>query len=241
MKKKILPIILGTMLLVNYQNSIGAAEGTMAQSVYTREDVITDPNRSLELLKQGHERFLVNQPLLNDLSRERRLKLKEGQFPFATIVSCSDSRVDAPHIFDQGLGDLFEVKLAGNIVDADAMGSIEFGTAVLNVPLIVVLGHEKCGAVHSSVDVHHGKLKLPKESAINSVVNSILPSVKKAEQNPANKGLGELEFKEAATVENAREMRDVILKNPAIRERVEQNKVKVVVATYMLDGTIVWE
>lgn len=238
MKKLILPVTLSTLLFMGSQTIMGA---TSKPATNSREQVITNPDKALELLKQGNQRFVNNKSLQQDLSLARREELKKGQFPFATIVNCSDSRVVSPYVFDQGLGDLFEVKLAGNIVEEEAMGSIEFGAAVLNIPLIVVLAHESCGAVHSTVDINNNKMSLPKESSINNIVERITPSFKAVKAAHSHEKLNDIEFKELVTVENAKAMKAEILKNPTIRSKVDKNEIKVVVATYMLNGTIVWE
>ncbi len=101
------------------------------------------PDQALGRLVSGNDAFVADKPLASDLSRERRLALAEGQQPFATLVGCSDSRVGPEQLFGAGLGELFIVRTAGNNVDTAGMGSIEYSVAVLKVPLIVVLGHEK--------------------------------------------------------------------------------------------------
>lgn len=108
---------------------------------------------SLEILRQGNDAFLAgsSQPPLMD--RADRLRLAEGQHPFAAYVTCSDSRVPPELLFGRGLGDLFIVRNAGNTLDVTALGSLEFAVAVLKVPLIVVMGHEGCGAVQAAVEV----------------------------------------------------------------------------------------
>ena len=108
---------------------------------------------SLRILRQGNDAFLAgsSQPPLMD--RADRLRLAEGQHPFAAYVTCSDSRVPPELLFGRGLGDLFIVRNAGNTLDVTALGSLEFAVAVLKVPLIVVMGHEGCGAVQAAVEV----------------------------------------------------------------------------------------
>lgn len=239
MKKIVLSIMLGASFFIN-SLVIAATKVTVPVAAAVKVE-IKSPERSLELLKEGNQRFLNNGSLPYDLSSDRKEELKDGQFPFATIVSCSDSRVVASHIFNQGLGELFEVKLAGNVVDKDALGSIEYAVVVLKTPLIVVLGHESCGAVYSTVDINNKKKTLPKESAINSIVEKISPSVTKVKAEHKHHEVSDRDLKELVTVENARVMKDEILKNSAIRAKVIKNEVKIVVAKYMLDGSIVWE
>lgn len=240
MKKIMLPLSLSLIFFVSNQGLI-AESGTLQEKSIVKENEIRNPEKSLELLKLGNQRFLNNEPLLDDISSVRRDELKGGQAPFATIVNCSDSRVVSSHIFNQGLGRLFEVKLAGNVVDEDALGSIEFAVEALNTPLIVVLGHESCGAVFSTVDINNNKMTLPETSAINSIVKKITPSFLAVKEKHNHHQIKDIEFKELVTVENARAMKNEILKNPAIKARVDKNEVKVVVAKYMLDGSVVWE
>lgn len=237
MKKILLSLILGGAFFAN--SLVVSATASVVPAVAKIE--VKSPERSLGLLKEGNQRFLNNQSTSYDLSSTRREELKDGQFPFATIVSCSDSRVVASHIFNQGLGELFEVKLAGNVVDKDALGSIEYAVEVLKTPLIVVLGHEKCGAVYSTVDINNKKKALPKESAINSIVEKITPSVTSVKEEHKHHEVSDRDLKELVTVENARVMKNKILENNAIKAKVNKNEVKIVVAKYMLDGSIVWE
>lgn len=109
------------------------------------------PDQALALLKEGNQRFIDTKTKHPNLSKERRQLLTSSQAPFATILSCSDSRVPPEVIFDQGLGDLFIVRSAGNTVDKLGIGSIEYAAAVLDSPLIVVMGHGSCGAVSAAI------------------------------------------------------------------------------------------
>jgi len=120
--------------------------------VHTKEsqDKIT-PLKALELLKEGNKRFLGNLKLDRNLLKQVNLT-SDGQFPFATILSCIDSRTSAELIFDQGLGDIFSIRIAGNIVNNDILGSMEYSCNIAGSKIIVVLGHTKCGAVISACD-----------------------------------------------------------------------------------------
>ena len=110
------------------------------------------PEEAKRLLEEGNDRYFHGISLINDTSPKRRKELSAGQNPFAVIVSCSDSRVIPEEIFDQGLGDLFVIRVAGNVVSALELGSIEYAAEHLKVPLILVLGHEQCGAVTAAVE-----------------------------------------------------------------------------------------
>lgn len=115
------------------------------------------PAQTLKKLQKGNQAFVDGKITHPNLSKERRLQLVSGQKPPAIIVSCSDSRVPPEFVFDQGLGDLFVVRVAGNIINKDNLASIEFAIANLNSHLILVLGHEACGAVGAAVNTPKGK------------------------------------------------------------------------------------
>lgn len=113
---------------------------------------VTTESSTLEKLLQGNNRFAAAHPLHPDESRQRMGEIAKGQHPFAVVISCSDSRVPPELIFDQGLGDLFVIRTAGNLVGGLEIGSVEYAVEHLQVPLIVVLGHEQCGAIKAFVD-----------------------------------------------------------------------------------------
>ena len=129
-----------------------------------------------------------------DLSSKKRETLVAGQSPFAVIVSCSDSRVPPELIFNQGLGDLFVVRVAGNVIDKIELGSVEYAVEHLKAPLIVVMGHENCGAVEAAVEASGKK----QHGNIGAIINKIEPSVKKVK----SKDLHGKELVESVTNEN---------------------------------------
>lgn len=129
-----------------------AASASASPAVYTRPPEITSPVEAGTLLKDGNARFLSGSILPKDLSQSRRDELARGQTPFAVIVTCSDSRVPPELIFDQALGDIFVVRVAGNVVDPVTLGSVEYAAEHLHAPLVVVMGHTKCGAVSAAVE-----------------------------------------------------------------------------------------
>ncbi len=134
------------------------------------------PDEALNLLKDGNARFISGQPVRPHLTApERRSALALGQRPFCVLVGCSDSRVSPELLFGRGLGELFIVRNAGNVVDLAAMGSIEYGVAVLGAPLVVVLGHERCGAVQAAVDVVQNDTLYP--GSIGQMIEPIIPAV----------------------------------------------------------------
>ena len=127
-------------------------------------------------LVEGNKRFVSSQMIHPNISSQTRTELTKGQNPFAVIVSCSDSRVPPEVVFDQGLGDLFVIRTAGEVVDDIALASIEYAVEHLGVKLVVVMGHEKCGAVDAAVKGG----KLPKH--LNELIAAINPSVVKAKK-----------------------------------------------------------
>jgi len=138
------------------------------------------PERALERLMEGNRRFVADEEPMGDVSRERRLSVAREQHPFATLVGCSDSRVGPEQLFGVGLGDLFIVRSAGGVVDDVGVGSIEFAAAKLGVRLIVVLGHEACGAVTAAIDRDAGGD--PRTGALGLVVDRIVPAVRRVRE-----------------------------------------------------------
>lgn len=135
-------------------------------------------DEALQLLKDGNRRFLAGAPQSEQLGRERRLELAGGQAPFAVIVGCSDSRVPPEILFASGLGELFTIRNAGNTIDTAALGSIEYGVAVLGAPLLVILGHENCGAVKAALEVVDNNKMYP--GSIGLMIEPIVPAVLQA-------------------------------------------------------------
>lgn len=194
------------------------------------------PEDALQRLVSGNDAFVADHPFSSDLSRKRRLELAEGQQPFATLVGCSDSRVGPEQLFGAGLGELFIVRSAGNNVDTAGMGSIEYSVAVLKVPLIVVLGHEKCGAVAAAVDVVTNDTRFP--GSIGRMIEPIVPAVLAAQRNS-----GDDQLFDHAVEENVRRMVERLQKfsEPMLLEPQERGELKVVGAVYELaTGRVRW-
>ena len=160
--------------------------------------------QALARLKAGNRRYVADDPVPVDLSRQRRLDVALAQRPFATLVGCSDSRVGPEQLFGVGLGDLFIVRTAGNNVDTHGMGSIEFSVNQLGVPLIVVLGHERCGAVESAVKVVTEDLQL--SGSMGKMIEPIVLAVLRAQRLLGASGGTDAELLEAAVHENIRRM-----------------------------------
>ena len=190
------------------------------------------PVQALEKLKKGHADFLADKPSLKSTrDHNRRLEIARGQVPFAVLVGCSDSRVSPELLFDTGLGELFIVRNAGNTIDTVAMGSIQYAVQVLGVPLILVLGHERCGAVEAAVSVVEKNTVFP--GSIGQMVEPIIPAVLKARAQGGLKGDALLD---AAVQENVRRtVQRLRSTEPSMIEPIAAGKLRVVGARYDLD------
>lgn len=188
------------------------------------------PRMALEILKEGNERFVKNLKAQRDLLAQAN-DTRDGQWPFAIILSCIDSRTSAELIFDQGLGDIFSVRIAGNIVNTDILGSMEFACKLAGSKLIVVLGHTKCGAVKGACDhVEMGNL--------TELLSKLQPSVY-AERETVN--IKDRHSKNSTFVENVssinvrRSVKSIIERSFIIEQMVEKGEIGVVGAMYNID------
>jgi len=206
-----------------------AVQQAIAVPVYKRTEIISSPDDAKQLLLDGNRRFTSGKPLSKDLSSTRRSDLtKNGQHPFAVIVGCSDSRVPPELLFDQALGDLFVIRVAGNVVTPVELGSIEYAVEHLKTPLVVVLGHEECGAVTAAVK--GGETR----GSIGAILEKIKPSVDKAKAMGLT-GKDLIEMSSELNMQNA--LKD-ISKSPIIKEGVEENQVKIIGIKYDLDEDV---
>ena len=184
------------------------------------------PDAALQKLREGNQRFVKHQPQYPDQSAKRLQEVAQAQHPFATILSCADSRVPAELLFDQGIGNLFDVRIAGNIATPEAIGSIEYAVALLDTPLLMVLGHERCGAVTAAVKNE------PLPGAISTFVTPILPAVKRVKDQPGD-------AVDNAVVANVQYQIEQLQRSLLLKERSESGKLKIVGARYDLDtGTV---
>ena len=192
-------------------------------------------DEALKLLKDGNARYLEGKAAHPHQDAARRaLTAGQGQHPFATVLTCSDSRVPAELIFDQGIGDLFVVRVAGNVAATDEIGSMEYAVDHLNTPVVVVLGHSQCGAVTAVVE----NAKLP--GSIAALVAPIKPAADKAKaENPGAAKEAQVSAAVKANVFQA--MEDVLTKSPVIKAAVKAGKTRLVGALYDLDtGKVEW-
>lgn len=189
----------------------------------------SNPVSAWKALKEGNERFVAGQPAHPSQSVEHRASLANGQKPTAVIFGCSDSRVAAELIFDQGLGDVFVVRTAGQAIDSAVLGSIEYAVAVLNVPLIVVLGHNSCGAVKATISaIDDGEIP---SGFVRDVVERVVPSVLAGRRD----GLTRVDEFEARHVSET--LAQLVSRSSTISERVNDGTLGLAGVTYKLsDG-----
>jgi len=187
-----------------------------------------DPEIALKRLIDGNHRFSRNRPLHPHASVQRRVTLGlTGQHPYAIILSCSDSRVPPENLFDAGLGDLFVVRVAGHVVDDAVIGSIEYASQHLGARLLVVLGHEKCGAVQAAIDN-------VREAHLRYLVEAIQPAVVKVRNNaPTNDTRGFADRVVWANVFEA--MASLESSEPVLRQLVSRQQLKLKGAVYHLE------
>ena len=179
---------------------------------------------ALQKLMDGNKRFVEGYLAKKDLSIEKRKELAKGQKPFATVLACSDSRVPPELLFDQGLGDIFVVRVAGNVVDPISLGSIEYAAEHLGAPVLFILGHSKCGAVKATLE-----LKGKPEGNIGAIVKKIMPAVDTAKK----KGGTPDEIFETAIKENVKNVYKDIMKNSKIMKHLsEEGEVTIVGGEY---------
>ena len=209
-----------------------AALAIGAPAVATPSAVPPTADEVLTALKEGNARFVAGTPQHPHSGMDRVLETSAGQTPMATVIGCSDSRVALERLFDRGIGDLFVVRVAGNVADTDEIGSAEYGTGHLHTPLMIILGHTKCGAVSAvaSGAVVHG--------SIPSLVDNIIPAVERARQ--ANPGVSDKDLVPFAIRENILEsIASTLTHSEEIRDLVTEGKLRVVGAVYDIDTGIV--
>jgi len=183
------------------------------------------PVMALDILKKGNDRFVNNLKANRNLLQQAN-ETSDGQHPFAVILSCIDSRTSAELIFDQGLGDIFSVRIAGNIVNEDILGSMEFGCKVAGAKIIVVLGHTKCGAVKGACDhVEMGNL--------TALLSKIQPAVYDEKTETADRSSGNNEFVEKVSAINVkRTVQAIMERSPILKDMIEAGSLGIVGGTH---------
>ncbi len=179
------------------------------------------PAMAIDLLKQGNKRFINNLKVNRNLLQQAN-ETSDGQHPFAVILSCIDSRTSAELIFDQGLGDIFSIRIAGNIINEDILGSMEFGCKVAGSKIIVVLGHSKCGAVKGACDhVEMGNL--------TALLNKLQPAVNDEKTITENRNSNNEEFVEkVATINVKRTVHAIMENSPILKDMIDKGEIGII-------------
>lgn len=221
MKNIPLPIISLSLAVFFCPPSYGEAPPATAVMTKARQSAMT-PGDAWLRLKKGNDRFVAGRPAHRDLLQEARLTAA-GQHPFAAIVSCLDSRTAPEQVFDQGIGDIFCARVAGNVVNKDIVGSLEYACSVVGARLIVVVGHESCGAVKGAVD----RVKL---GNLTGLLDKIEPAVIAAKKETGGtRSSGDHALVERATVDNiALQMRAILQKSKILRTMVDNGQIALV-------------
>lgn len=198
---------------------------------HTKETQATmSPAKALRFLEEGNERFTNNLKINRDLLKQAFATSKE-QFPFATILSCIDSRVPVELVFDQGLGDVFSIRIAGNFINTDILGSMEFACKVAGSKLILVLGHTHCGAIKGACDnsIEFGNLK--------SLLNNIQPAIDQVAYIGKNKTSHNTSYTRLLAEKNVQlSMQRILDESPVLREMVEDGEIMIKGGMYELES-----
>ncbi|BAG01335.1 carbonic anhydrase [Microcystis aeruginosa] len=202
---------------------------TNAQTAVNSEPWLTaqnqglNPDQALTMLMEGNQRFWERRKKSPNRDQARLTEVAESQAPFAAILGCADSRVPAEIVFDQGLGDLFVCRVAGNLATSEEIGSLEFGTLVLGAKVIVVLGHSRCGAVKATIE--GGRFP----GQIGRLIDGLQVGVDRAERQPGSNKL------ERAIKSNVIYQVEKLGKSPVMGDLVDKKQLKIVGAYYDLD------
>ncbi len=190
------------------------------------------PDLALEILKHGNQRFVNNLKANRNLLQQVN-ETAQGQFPFATILSCIDSRTSAELIFDQGLGDIFSIRIAGNILNKDILGSMEFGTKVMGSKIIVVLGHSKCGAIVGACN--HVEL-----GHLTDLLKKIEPAIEAEHETTENRNGSNIDFVDRVTELNVKLTIDRVRQESSIIAEQEQaGQIKIFGGIYNVESGVV--
>ena len=192
------------------------------------------PEKAIQLLKEGNNRFIENKAINRNLLDQVKAT-SSGQFPFATILSCIDSRVSSELIFDQGIGDVFSARVAGNFVNEDILGSMEFACKLAGTKIVLVLGHTSCGAVKGACD--DAKL-----GNLTALISKIKPAVEAVEE-PIDKSLrnsSNIDFVNTVAKKNVHmTIANIRTQSPVLKEMEDQEMIKIIGAMYDIkDGSV---
>ncbi len=215
----------GLLSFGGFMSSAGISIAQVAKP--PKPENVLSPDQALTRLMAGNATYVKSKTLQINVD-ETRGTLARGQNPYACIVSCADSRISPELAFNEERGDLFVARVAGNFVNTDILASLEYGTAVLGAPLIMVLGHTSCGAIDASVKAYTQNTSFP--GHIQALTTALAPAVREASKKAKGKDL-----LNAATVENVRLNVEMLKEsNPILSERVKKGNLKIVGAIYDL-------
>lgn len=182
------------------------------------------PDAALKRLIAGNQRFVQQKSIHPHQLRDRLKEVAQTQHPYVALLSCADSRVPPEILFDEGIGDVFDIRVAGNIVTPEVLGSLEYAVEMLNTPLVMVLGHERCGAVTAAVQAE------PLPGSIGSLVKAIKPAIDKLDRTSAD-------LVDRAVVANVQyQIETLKRKSPLLSQRLLQGKLSLVGGRYDLDS-----
>jgi len=232
-KTLVLAVALGVCLIslvCKAERSVHTAPAERPAQTETPKEEPAPANASegLQRLMAGNQRFVAGSPQHGHESIARRKELAAEQHPFATVLGCSDSRVPVELLFDQGLGDLFVVRVAGNVADVDDLGSIEYAVEHLHTPLVLVLGHESCGAVTAALEPEAARKKEAKD--IQELLAHILPALKGIDPT-----LNQNERVHRGVESNVRWSMQQLQNTPELKEKITGGQLKIVGGVYELD------
>ncbi len=203
---------------------------TAARRAWADDPAPISATEALARLMEGNQRFRDGQAAYPHQFAAHRLEVAGGQHPFAVMLRCADSRVPPETVFDQGLGDLFVIRVAGNIVDPAGVGSIQFGVEDYHIPLVLVLGHSRCGAVVATADaVEHGQTA---PGQIGVLVQAIRPAVDEAAALPGNLVANAVRL-------NVRNSVTLLSADPLLKAEIEHGKLQIAGAEYNLESGVV--
>ena len=213
--------ILTIKLIIMKENSSGSTRPPLRERVLTAEEQQQlTPDLVIQSLKEGNQRFTTNDLTARDHSAMVR-NAAAGQFPKAAIISCLDSRIPVEDVFDRGIGDLFVGRVAGNFVNVDLLGSLEFACRVMGAKLILVLGHESCGAIRSAID----KVEL---GNITAMLANIQPAVAMSQDFAGNKSSDNAEFVTYVAKNNVlNTIKTIRAQSPILKEMEDAGSIKI--------------
>ncbi len=204
---------------------------TITQTKHTQSEMT--PSKALQILKDGNERFIDGRSLKRDYQEQIKIT-STGQYPFAIILNCIDSRLPAEILFDQGIGDIFNVRIAGNVVNEDILGCMEFACKLAGVKLIVVLGHTSCGAIKGACD----HVELGNVTGLLKKIEPAINAIKTPEGT--DRSSNNLDFVNDVARKNVSlTMDDIRKKSPVLNEMIRNKEIDMVGAMYSIETGIV--